>query len=273
MWLQLRESLTRHALGFQRLPWQIRLAFGSGAAVTSIAVVATTVLVFSSLPSRDAVRALRVMTQATVFYDAADAPVFMLATEHRIAVPLSEVTLQAISAAFTAFANGGLVSRPFLIRRVTDHRGAVLFEWNEPARRVLTPENAYRMADMLADVIDHGTAWTARQQGFRLAAAGKTGTTNEFLDAWFIGFTPSLLAGVWVGYDQPRTIRANGYASDVAVPIWTEFMKAATRGQKSQWLKPPPGIARSEYLRNVASLGEAPTKRGFWAKLFGLGRD
>ena len=86
----------------------------------------------------------------------------------------------------------------------------MLFEWNEPPRRVLTPENAYRMADMLADVIDHGTAWTRQQLGFTLAAAGKTGTTNEFRDAWFIGFTPTLLAGVWVGYDQPRTIRANG---------------------------------------------------------------
>jgi penicillin-binding protein 1A len=190
-----------------------------------------------------------------------------------IALGSGEVTLQAITAAFSAFANGGLMSRPFLIRRVTDQRGAVLFEWQEPARRVLTPENAYRMADMLADVIDHGTAWTARQQGFTLAAAGKTGTTNEFRDAWFIGFTPTLLAGVWVGYDQPRTIRANGYAADVAVPIWADFMKAATRGEKSRWFVPPAGIKRGEGLRNVATLQEAPKKRSFWAKLFGLGRD
>ncbi len=190
-----------------------------------------------------------------------------------IALGSGEVTLQAITAAFSGFANGGLVSPPFLIRRVVDQHGAVLFEWQEPARRVLTPENAYRMADMLADVIDHGTGWTARQQGFTLAAAGKTGTTNEFRDAWFIGFTPTLLAGVWVGYDQPRTIRANGYASEVAVPMWTEFMKVATRGQKSLWLKPPPGIKRGENLRNIAQVEEPPKKRGFWAKLFGLGRD
>jgi 1A family penicillin-binding protein len=190
-----------------------------------------------------------------------------------IALGSGEVTLQAITAAFSAFANGGLASRPFLVRRVMDHRGTVLFEWNEPARRVLTPENAYRMADMLADVIDHGTAWTARQQGFTLAAAGKTGTTNAFRDAWFIGFTPTVLAGVWVGYDQPRTIRANGYASDVAVPIWADFMKAATRGEKSRWLKPPPGIKRGENLRNVASLEDAPKRRGFWARIFRLGRD
>src|SRR4030095_6347340 len=95
-----------------------------------------------------------------------------------IALGSGEVTLQAITAAFSAFANGGLMSRPLLIRRVTDQRGAVLFEWQEPARRVLTPENAYRMADMLADVIDHGTAWTARQQGLTLAAAGKNGHTH-----------------------------------------------------------------------------------------------
>jgi 1A family penicillin-binding protein len=190
-----------------------------------------------------------------------------------IALGSGEVTLQAITAAYGAFANGGLVSRPFLIRKVMDHDGTVLFAWQEPARRVLTPENAYRMADMLADVIDHGTAWTARQQGFTLAAAGKTGTTNEFRDAWFIGFTPTLLTGVWVGYDQPRTIRANGYAADVAVPVWTEFMKAATRGEKSQWLKPPPGIKRSEGLRNIATLQEGGKRRSFWARLFGLGRD
>jgi membrane carboxypeptidase/penicillin-binding protein len=82
-----------------------------------------------------------------------------------------------------------------------------------------------------------------------------------------------VLAGVWVGYDQPRTIRANGYASDVAVPIWADFMKAATRGEKSRWLKPPPGIKRGENLRNVASLEDAPKRRGFWARIFRLGRD
>src|SRR5437016_14569892 len=85
------------------------------------------------------------------------------------------------------------------------------------------------MSSMLADVVDAGTAVRARAMGFTLPAAGKTGTTNDFVDAWFIGFTPKLVAGVWVGYDEPRTIMANGFASGIAVPLWTRFMKVATK--------------------------------------------
>ena len=91
---------------------------------------------------------------------------------------------------------------------------------------------AYLMADMLRGVIDGGTAYGVRQMGFSLPAGGKTGTTNEYKDAWFIGFTPSLVTGVWVGYDQPQTIRRNGYAAELAVPMWTRFMKVATKGMK-----------------------------------------
>ena len=81
---------------------------------------------------------------------------------------------------------------------------------------------------MLADVVDRGTGYEARQVGFRKPAAGKTGTTNEYRDAWFIGYTPDLVAGVWVGFDQPRTIVPGGYASELAVPIWGAFMRDAT---------------------------------------------
>ena len=85
------------------------------------------------------------------------------------------------------------------------------------------------MATMLADVINSGTAWKARQLGFRLPAGGKTGTTNEYHDAWFVGFTPSLVSGVWVGHDNPQPIMpGSAYAGDVAVPMWAGFMKAAT---------------------------------------------
>ena len=91
------------------------------------------------------------------------------------------------------------------------------------------------MTSMLADVIDSGTAWKARQLGFRLPAAGKTGTTNEYRDAWFVGYTPSLTAGVWVGYDTPKQILpGSAYAGDVAVPLWAEFMKAATARRQAR---------------------------------------
>src|SRR5207302_681010 len=80
----------------------------------------------------------------------------------------------------------------------------------------------------------------ARRLGFTLPAAGKTGTTNDFNDAWFVGYTPHLAAGVWVGFDQPHTIVPNGFAADIAVPAWATFMKAATKNDKPEWLLPPP---------------------------------
>jgi penicillin-binding protein 1A len=82
-----------------------------------------------------------------------------------------------------------------------------------------------------------------------LPAAGKTGTTNDYNDAWFVGFTPTLVTGVWVGFDQPRTIIPGGFASDVAVPLWAAFMKAATKGQKPQWLQAPAGIVTANVCR------------------------
>src|SRR5579862_3121314 len=89
----------------------------------------------------------------------------------------------------------------------------------------------------------------ARRIGFTLPAAGKTGTTNGFNDAWFIGFTPKLVAGVWVGFDQPHTILPNGFAADIAVPLWTAFMKAATRNDKPTWFTPPPGVTTAVVCR------------------------
>jgi membrane carboxypeptidase/penicillin-binding protein len=105
------------------------------------------------------------------------------------------------------------------------------------------------MSTMLADVINAGTGAGARRVGFTLPAAGKTGTTNDFNDAWFVGYTPKLVAGVWVGFDQPRTIMPNGFAAEVAVPLWARFMKAATQGDKPQWLDMPPGITTASVCR------------------------
>jgi membrane peptidoglycan carboxypeptidase len=110
------------------------------------------------------------------------------------------------------------------------------------------------MSTMMADVINAGTGSRARQLGFKLPAAGKTGTTNDFKDAWFIGFTPKLAAGVWVGFDEPRTILPNGFAADVAVPAWAKFMKAATRDDKPEWLVPPPGVTTASVCRMSGQL-------------------
>ena len=132
-----------------------------------------------------------------------------------------------------------MVRKPVLIRRVEDSDGKVLF--NEPGKadRAVSESTAFLMASMLADVINAGTAYRARQSGFTLPAAGKTGTTNDYDDAWFVGFTPKLVTGVWIGFDQPKTIIRNGYAGEIAVPLWAGFMKVATTGDKPEWLARP----------------------------------
>jgi membrane carboxypeptidase/penicillin-binding protein len=166
-----------------------------------------------------------------------------------LALGSGEVTLQSMTSAFAAFANGGYLRRPVLIRRVEDSDGALWFDAAESPPRVLTETTAFLMANMLADVINAGTAHRARREGFTLPAAGKTGTTNDFVDAWFIGFTPHVVAGVWVGFDQPRTIVSSGYASELAVPLWADFMKAATRRHAPDWFERPEGVVAVNICR------------------------
>ena len=166
-----------------------------------------------------------------------------------LALGSGEVTLEAMTAAYAAFANGGRVPKPILIRRVEDRDGHVLYEEQPSSRRAISATTAFLMSTMLADVVNAGTAAGARSLGFTLPAAGKTGTTNDFNDAWFIGYTPKLVAGVWVGFDQPHTIIPRGFAAEVAVPIWAKFMKLATRGDQPQWFNPPPGITVASVCR------------------------
>ena len=137
------------------------------------------------------------------------------------------------------------------MRRVEDAEGNVLYRAEATSRsRRCTPATAFLMSSMLADVIDSGTAWKARQLGFRLPASGKTGTTNEYRDAWFVGYTQSLAAGVWVGYDTPRQILpGSAYAGDVAVPLWADFMKAATEGDKPEPLVAPRNVVAVQVCR------------------------
>ncbi len=160
-----------------------------------------------------------------------------------LALGSGEVTLFDMTSAYGVFANEGRWRKPVLIRRVEDLDGAVLFTADESETQAVKPGTAFLMTSMLADVIDSGTAWKARQLGFRLPAAGKTGTTNDYRDAWFVGYTPRVTAGVWVGYDAPKQILpGSAYAADVAVPLWADFMKAATAGDKPVQFARPRGI-------------------------------
>jgi 1A family penicillin-binding protein len=149
-----------------------------------------------------------------------------------LALGSGEVTLMSMTAAYSVFANQGMFAQPSLIRRVDDSSGEVLYMSSTREDRVTSEATAFIMTSMMSDVINGGTAWQARRVGFTLPAAGKTGTTNDYRDAWFVGFTPHLVTGVWIGYDMPRTIIANGYAGELAVPLWGRFMEAATRNDK-----------------------------------------
>ena len=166
-----------------------------------------------------------------------------------LALGSGEVTLQSLTAAYSAFANHGLVPRPLLVRRVEDKDGHVLYSAENITTRAVSDTTAFLMSSMLADVINAGTGARARTLGFKLPAAGKTGTTNDFNDAWFVGFTPTVVTGVWVGFDQPRTILPNGFAADVAVPLWASFMKVATKDDRPAWFDTPAGIVSANVCR------------------------
>ena len=166
-----------------------------------------------------------------------------------LALGSGEVTLEAMTAAYAAFANQGRVPTAVLIRRVEDRDGNLLYQSNQLSSRAISETTAFLMSNMMADVINAGTAAGVRRLGFKLPAAGKTGTTNDFNDAWFIGFTTKLVTGVWVGFDQPQTILPNGFAADIAVPFWTAFMKVATLNDKPEWFTPPYGVTTASICR------------------------
>ena len=159
-----------------------------------------------------------------------------------LALGASEVTLGSLTAAYGAFANAGVVRTPVLVLRVQDSEGEVLLENTGESRRAISESTAFLMASMLSDVVNAGTAYRARQAGFSHPAAGKTGTTNDYVDAWFVGFTTRIVTGVWIGFDQPRSIIPNGYGGELAVPIWASFMKTATRNTKPEWIDRPSNV-------------------------------
>src|SRR5215813_5269665 len=139
---------------------------------------------------------------------------------------------------YGAFPNQGTLVQPTLLRRIEDRRGRVIYEAKSEAHAVLSPQVAFLMTSMLMDVVNRGTGAGVRYDGFELPAGGKTGTTNDFKDAWFIGFTPEVITGVWIGYDQPREIAQRAYGARLAVPLWTSFMKQLRLSGKT-FLRPP----------------------------------
>ena len=172
-----------------------------------------------------------------------------LAPVPSLAIGTGEVTLLELTSAYSAFANYGVTAAPVLIRRVEDRAGEVLWQSRVSTSRAISNETAFLMSSMLGDVVQRGTGSVARTLGFRLPAAGKTGTTDDFRDVWFVGYTPHLVAGVWFGFDAPSKIMNEGFAATVAVPAWATFMRQATAKDKPDWFKVPAGVQKVTLCR------------------------
>ena len=166
-----------------------------------------------------------------------------------LALGTGELTLFELTSAYGVFANRGVWREPTFIVRVLDRHGREIYSAPQVERVVISEATSFLMTSMMADVVNRGTASSARASGFRIAAAGKTGTSQSFTDAWFVGYTPQLVTGVWFGYDQPQTIMARGYASVVAVPAWARFMSAALRGAKDEWFDMPGSLMKVKLCR------------------------
>jgi penicillin-binding protein 1A len=154
-----------------------------------------------------------------------------------------------LTAAYAVFPTLGYRVRPRGIVSVEDAAGERVHQVHIEREQILSPQVAFQMVSMLQDVVDRGTGATARRLGVRGAVGGKTGSTNDYHDAWFVGFSSSVVAGVWVGHDKPERIRAGGSGARVALPIWADFMRRTARRLPRAAIEPPAGLERREMCR------------------------
>lgn len=176
----------------------------------------------------------------------------------------AEVTPLEVAVAFSTLANQGVRVKPLPIKRVANQDGETLERRTLEVEQVIPPEDAYMITHMMEGVIERGTGKEIRKRGFALPAAGKTGTTNDYGDAWFVGYTPDLVVVVWVGFDHRASLDLSG--GQAALPIWTEFMKKATDGRPATCFVPPPGVRvrQSSYETEGANSCPAVAAEAFY---------
>lgn len=160
-----------------------------------------------------------------------------------------EVTPMEMTAAYAAFANLGDRPQPRFVTKVVDRDNNVVWSNEQRRERVIEPTTAFLTTSLMQDVVDRGTATAVRAVGYRDPAAGKTGTTNDAADIWFIGFTPSIVGTIWIGFDERKTIVARASGGEIAAPVWGRVMKRMN--MRSRGWTPPPGIE----VRQVDALG------------------
>jgi penicillin-binding protein 1A len=158
-----------------------------------------------------------------------------------VALGSAEVTLLEHTAAYSTFPNDGVRLSPHSIRKVADYDGHIMEQNFADVKDVISAHSARVMVELLRGVVLHGTGFAASKLNHPLG--GKTGTTNDFTDAWFVGFSPSITCGVWVGYDEKKTLGEKETGAQAALPIWIEFMKVAIADKPDeQFPEPPPDV-------------------------------
>ncbi|MEN9309187.1 MAG: hypothetical protein RL173_3119 [Fibrobacterota bacterium] len=151
----------------------------------------------------------------------------------------ADVNLLEMTSAYSSFANLGMRYEPRMWDSITSQDGALLERSNPKSSKVMDSASAYVINDMMRDVVRHGTAFAVAASGFNFPTGGKTGTTNDYTDAWYIGYTPIYTCGVWMGFDQKKKLGSGFTGAKVAVPIWIDVMKAAHRGRPVvDWPRP-----------------------------------
>jgi penicillin-binding protein 1A len=156
------------------------------------------------------------------------------------------VTPLELASAYTMFPGGGEVARPRAIVGVLDADATPVLERTVERERIVSPEVAFQMVTMLRDVVERGTASSLRSLGVSGPVAGKTGTTDGYTDAWFVGFSSSVVAAVWVGFDRPSAIGRDAYGARIALPIWADFMKRTATSLPPRDFPVPAGLSGHE---------------------------
>src|SRR5205809_5395528 len=149
-----------------------------------------------------------------------------------------ETNLKDLTTAYSAFPNAGVRKQSYIIERIDDQNHQPIYRAAHLSVPALDPSAAWMTSQLMEEVLTHGTAASARSLGFKLQAAGKTGTTNDYKDEWFLGYTSALTCGVWVGFDQPTTIIPRGYGAALALPVWVQVMNKAAQHYPAEPLQP-----------------------------------
>jgi penicillin-binding protein 1A len=173
-----------------------------------------------------------------------------------VALGAAEMTLEEQTSAYSVFPNDGVRLAPRFIRKVSDYDGHILEEDYPDVKDVISSRTARLMTSMLEEVVQHGTGIAASK--LKLPLAGKTGTTNDFTDAWFVGFSPVLTTGVWIGYDEKKSLGPKETGARAALPIWMDYMSNALAGTDPGQFQPPPVLPPRESAQKIDTSDLAP---------------